>query len=92
MNKLHTMVIMLFKKVKKIGEDDPRRILHSFKVGLTLTLVCIFYYVTPLFDGFGSSAMWAVLTVAVVMEFTVGIYIYLYSFINSFISINNIVT
>ncbi|KAH7680723.1 Aluminum-activated malate transporter protein [Dioscorea alata] len=66
------MVIMLFKKVKKIGEDDPRRILHSFKVGLTLTLVCIFYYVTPLFDGFGSSAMWAVLTVAVVMEFTVG--------------------
>ncbi|KAJ0976671.1 hypothetical protein J5N97_012145 [Dioscorea zingiberensis] len=62
----------LHVKVKKTSGDDPRRILHSFKVGLTLTLVCIFYYVTPLFDGLGSSAMWAVLTVVVVMEYTAG--------------------
>ncbi|XP_020575909.1 aluminum-activated malate transporter 1-like [Phalaenopsis equestris] len=65
-------VIKLGKKIKKIGKEDPRRILHSLKVGIALTLVSIFYYVTPLFNGLGSSTMWAVLTVVVVMEYTVG--------------------
>ncbi|XXG62530.1 hypothetical protein AAC387_Pa05g0869 [Persea americana] len=60
------------KKVKKIGKDDPRRIFHSLKVGLALTLVSIFYYLRPLYDGFGVNAMWAVLTVVVVFEYTVG--------------------
>lgn len=69
---LSTRVVEFFRKVKKTGEDDPRRIGHSFKVGLALTMVSVFYYVTPLFDGFGVSTMWAVLTVVVVMEYTVG--------------------
>ncbi|XXG80271.1 hypothetical protein AAC387_Pa09g1185 [Persea americana] len=60
------------KKVKKIGKDDPRRIFHSLKVGLALTLVSMFYYLRPLYDGFGVNAMWAVLTVVVVFEYTVG--------------------
>lgn len=70
--KLKVKIFALFTKLKKIGKDDPRRILHSLKVGLALTLVSIFYYVNPLFNGFGVSAMWAVLTVVVVMEYTVG--------------------
>lgn len=72
--KLKARVIGLTKKMKKIGDDDPRRVTHSFKVGLALTLVSIFYYVTPLFVGFGVSAMWAILTVVVVMEYTVGMH------------------
>ncbi|KAF8647628.1 hypothetical protein HU200_065263 [Digitaria exilis] len=60
------------EKVGRIARDDPRRVAHSFKVGLALTLVSVLYYVTPLFNGFGGSAMWAVLTVVIVMEFTVG--------------------
>ncbi|XXG88735.1 hypothetical protein AAC387_Pa12g0911 [Persea americana] len=60
------------KKVKKIGQDDPRRIIHSFKVGFALSLVSLFYYCRPLFGGFGTSAMWAVMTVVVVFEYTVG--------------------
>ncbi|KAI0496031.1 hypothetical protein KFK09_022338 [Dendrobium nobile] len=60
------------QKIRKIGKDDPRRVFHSLKVGLALTLVSIFYYVNPLFQGFGTSTMWAVLTVVVVMEYTVG--------------------
>ncbi|CAN6247885.1 unnamed protein product [Urochloa humidicola] len=59
-------------KVGQIARDDPRRVAHSLKVGLALTLVSVLYYVTPLFNGFGGSAMWAVLTVVIVMEFTVG--------------------
>ncbi|KAL7096483.1 hypothetical protein ACP275_10G082500 [Erythranthe tilingii] len=60
------------KKIKKIGKDDPRRIVHSIKVGLALTLVSLFYYFRPLYDGFGQAGMWAILTVVVVFEFTIG--------------------
>lgn len=60
------------QEAKKVGEDDPRKIVHSFKVGLALTLVSLFYYYRPLYDGFGVNAMWAVLTVVVVFEFSVG--------------------
>lgn len=72
MEKLKDMVCRWAKRVKKVGEDDPRRILHAIKVGLALTLVSLCYYVNPLYDGLGVSAMWAVLTVVVVMEYTVG--------------------
>ncbi|KAG2674327.1 hypothetical protein I3843_13G113600 [Carya illinoinensis] len=57
---------------KKIAQDDPRRVIHSAKVGLALTLVSLFYYYQPLYDNFGFSAMWAVMTVVVVFEFSVG--------------------
>ncbi|XP_022942951.1 aluminum-activated malate transporter 8-like [Cucurbita moschata] len=59
-------------KVKKLGQDDPRRIIHSIKVGVALTLVSLFYYWRPLYDGFGASGIWAVITVVVIFEFTVG--------------------
>ncbi|KAM7505054.1 hypothetical protein LguiB_003958 [Lonicera macranthoides] len=65
-------VIAAAMKTKKIGKDDPRRIVHSIKVGLALTLVSLFYYSRLLYDGFGSSGIWAVLTVIVIFEFTVG--------------------
>ena len=61
-------------KVGRIAREDPRRVAHSLKVGLALTLVSVLYYVTPLFKGFGVSTLWAVLTVVVVMEYTVGAY------------------
>lgn len=65
-------VVEVVNKVIKLGKDDPRRITHSIKVGLALTMVSIFYYYQPLYDNFGVSAMWAVMTVVVVFEFSVG--------------------
>lgn len=59
-------------KAKKLGQDDPRRVIHSLKVGLALSMVSLFYYFQPLYDSFGVSAMWAVMTVVVVFEFSVG--------------------
>ncbi|KAI3461250.1 hypothetical protein Pfo_017913 [Paulownia fortunei] len=70
--KIVNVVIGTARDAKKLGEQDPRRIVHSFKVGLTITLVSLFYYFDFLYDGFGVSAMWAVMTVVVVFEFTVG--------------------
>lgn len=42
------------------------------KVGLSLALVSIFYYTRPLYDGVGGAAMWAIMTVVVIFEYTVG--------------------
>lgn len=71
--------------MKKLANDDPRRLLHSLKVGIALTLVSTLYYVTPIFKGFGSSTIWAVLTVVLVMEFTVGKCVHIYIYITSFL-------
>ncbi|GJN27669.1 hypothetical protein PR202_gb15711 [Eleusine coracana subsp. coracana] len=71
-DKIQGSIVGFAGKLAKIARDDPRRLAHAFKVGLALNLVSIVYYVSPLFNGFGNSAMWAVLTVVVVMEFTVG--------------------
>ncbi|CAN8247060.1 unnamed protein product [Cochlearia groenlandica] len=62
----------IMKEVKRVAKEDPRRVVHSFKVGLVLALVSSFYYYQPLYDSFGVNAMWAVMTVVVVFEFSVG--------------------
>ncbi|XP_061371597.1 aluminum-activated malate transporter 12-like [Gastrolobium bilobum] len=56
----------------KVGREDPRRVIHAFKVGLSLTLVSLLYLLEPCYNGFGQSAIWAVMTVVVVLEFTAG--------------------
>ncbi|KAG6515473.1 aluminum-activated malate transporter 10-like [Zingiber officinale] len=60
------------RKAWLIGADDPRKVVHGVKVGAALSLVSLFYYTRPLYDGVGGWAMWAVMTVVVVFEFTVG--------------------
>lgn len=60
------------RAIWKVGKDDPRRLVHSLKVGLALALVSLLYLTEPLFKGIGENAMWAVMTVVVVMEFTAG--------------------
>ncbi|XP_057807613.1 aluminum-activated malate transporter 2-like [Salvia miltiorrhiza] len=66
--KLHEVA----RQAIKVAKDDPRRLIHSLKVGLTVTLVSLLYYLRPLYNNFGASAMWAVMTVVVVFEFSVG--------------------
>ena len=71
-DKLSSNLIEMASEAKKLGQEDPRRIIHSLKVGLAISLVSLFYYFDPLYEGFGISAIWAVITVVVVFEFTVG--------------------
>ncbi|CAI8603194.1 unnamed protein product [Vicia faba] len=59
-----------------IGVNDPRKFIHCLKVGIALTAVSLFYYLKPLYDGVGRNAMWAVMTVIVVFEYTAGATIY----------------
>ncbi|KAI3856572.1 hypothetical protein MKX03_032436 [Papaver bracteatum] len=67
---------IFFNKAWELGVDDPRKFIHCLKVGLALTVVSLFYYMRPLYDGVGGNAMWAVMTVVVVFEFTVGSTLY----------------
>ncbi|KAL8466717.1 hypothetical protein ACS0TY_035683 [Phlomoides rotata] len=71
-DRIKAKVVETTNMIKKTGKDDPRRIVHSMKVGFALTLASLFYYFRPLYYGLGESAMWAILTVVVVFEFTVG--------------------
>lgn len=59
-------------KAKELGQDHPRKIIHSLKVKLAVTLISLFYYFRPLYDGFGINTIWPVLTVMVVFKFSVG--------------------
>ncbi|WVZ79054.1 hypothetical protein U9M48_026681 [Paspalum notatum var. saurae] len=55
-----------------IGREDPRRAVHALKAGTALTLVSLLYILEPFFKGIGKNAMWAVMTVVVVLEFNAG--------------------
>ncbi|XP_010275268.1 PREDICTED: aluminum-activated malate transporter 12-like [Nelumbo nucifera] len=70
--KMRRLPGLVWKKIWTVGREDPRRVIHSLKVGLALTLVSLLYLMEPLFQGIGQNAIWAVMTVVVVLEFTAG--------------------
>ncbi|XP_078179629.1 aluminum-activated malate transporter 12-like [Carex rostrata] len=70
--KTKTFFVSIWKSWYLVGRENPRRVVHAVKVGLALTLVSFLYIFEPLFEGFGQNAMWAVMTVVVVLEFTAG--------------------
>ncbi|CAM8974526.1 unnamed protein product [Rhodiola kirilowii] len=62
----------VFENAWNIGVAEPQKVMHCLKVGLALTFVSLFYYMRPLYDGVGGNAIWAVMTIVVVFEYTVG--------------------
>lgn len=74
---LYFNLCKFMKKSWEIGVNDPRKFIHCLKVGITLTVVSLFYYLNPLYDGVGGNAMWAVMTVVVIFEYSAGKYILL---------------
>ncbi|KAK4476324.1 hypothetical protein RD792_015469, partial [Penstemon davidsonii] len=60
------------RKAWNLGAAEPKKVMHCLKVGMALSLVSLFYYMRPLYDGVGGNAMWAIMTVVVVFEYTVG--------------------
>ncbi|GAU30663.1 hypothetical protein TSUD_31350 [Trifolium subterraneum] len=67
---LYLKLCKFMKKAWDIGVNDPKKFIHCLKVGIALTVVSLFYYLNPLYDGVGKNAMWAVMTVVVVFEYT----------------------
>ncbi|KAJ0971101.1 hypothetical protein J5N97_019060 [Dioscorea zingiberensis] len=58
---------------EKKETHELRKTIHCIKVGIAMTLVSLYYYTNP-WSNINSqgAAMWAVMTVVVVFEFTVG--------------------
>ncbi|KAK7306856.1 hypothetical protein VNO77_44816 [Canavalia gladiata] len=70
-SRLVLKVCKFFKEALELGKNDPRKLIHCLKVGIALSAVSLVYYMKPLYDGFGGNAMWAIMTVVVVFEYTV---------------------
>ena len=76
-------IVEVAKKIKKLEQDDLRRIIHSLKVGLALTFFSLFYYIQPLYDHFGKKKcnVGYLYSHYVVFEFSVSKLIYIYIYI-----------
>ncbi|MCO5603938.1 hypothetical protein L7F22_058094 [Adiantum nelumboides] len=59
-----------WKRVKVA--TDWRRVAHAAKVGLALALVSLSVLLQNVFDKLGPNALWAILTVVIIFEYTVG--------------------
>ncbi|KAK1278019.1 Aluminum-activated malate transporter 13 [Acorus gramineus] len=56
-----------------MGTETSRRLIHGAKVGFALIVVSLLYILEVVHDKLGDNAMWAVMTVVVVFEFSSGI-------------------
>lgn len=81
MKRLSGMPCTMWTRIWQLGREDPRRTIHALKVGFSLTLVSLLYLMEPLFKGIGQNAIWAVMTVVVVLEFTAGFASFYQSFL-----------
>lgn len=68
------MIGRFLDKARNIAATEPNKVIHGVKVGMALSLVSLFYYMRPLYDGVGGNAMWSVITVVVALEYSVGMF------------------
>ncbi|KAK1301997.1 Aluminum-activated malate transporter 9 [Acorus calamus] len=62
----------LFVKAWKFGRSDPRKVVFAAKMGLALTFLSVLIFLKVPFKDLGTHAVWALLTVVVIFEFSIG--------------------
>ncbi|KAH7420539.1 hypothetical protein KP509_13G011600 [Ceratopteris richardii] len=62
----------LFVTIRTLIVKEPAKTIHSFKMGLALSLAFLLVMLKQPYSVIGSHAIWAVMTVVVVFEFGVG--------------------
>lgn len=87
-NEVHCVSISsnnLIDKKQMQSDHDTRKIIHCIKVGISLVLVSLLYLLNPLFKQVGENAMWAIMTVVVMFEFSAGTFTNIhYDFFNCY--------
>lgn len=74
------------RKAWEMGVSDPRKIVFSAKIGLALTIVALLIFFQEPNPDLSRYSVWAILTVVVVFEFTIGILsIFLFLFSRGFL-------
>eukprot|EP00249_Psilotum_nudum_P002652 c15778_g1_i1 orf=683-2353(-) len=71
-HKLLTSARSFFNSAWQSIKEDPRRVIHSLKMAFALSLAFLLVLVEAPYEQLGSHAIWAILTVVVVFELTVG--------------------
>ena len=72
----NSSTLLGIRSVWNFCKEDRNRLLFSFKVGLAVVLVSLLILLQAPYDVFGSNIIWAIITVAIMFEYTVGLYIY----------------
>ena len=64
--------------VWEFAKEDGNRVKFSLKVGLAVLLVSLLILFRAPYEVFGTNIIWSILTVAIMFEYTVGMYLYIY--------------
>lgn len=69
---LYNKAAVGFHKGWEFAKSDPRKVIFSLKMGMALSLVSLLMFIDIPYKEISTYSVWAILTVVVVFEFTIG--------------------